>query len=281
MASVLGAASAQPPAPTGKRTEYQHPDYKIGRSARDTGAKDLLYPVPLAPAPVTAATMDGSSSNDGEDPFLVQVFSELQERVRSVPRGGDGCIDEQSMRSLLQAFGLNLSSDGFAELLARCDVAGFPTFRQFLAILTRPESVRRLAAEPDMDIAAPAPAMQEPATHVEDDVQFANPPVSDAATEQDNVASPPEEQFEQLTLEDGQAPVVPGEETHAQRTWRHMQVAERVSQAVAPLPKSTKTSMPLGIKSSCPPLGANLPVSSKVGRTSGFTKAFLPDAYLY
>jgi len=296
---VLGGSPALMPAPqpTVKRTEYTHPTYKIGRSLHDSGAtKELLYPMTSLPAGV-AADPASSSDADGVDPIIVQIFEALQARVRALPRDADGCIDEHSAMAQLQAFGLQLSNDGFAELLARCDVAGFPTLKQFMAILQRPErelppSGTQLYPEP---AAEQVQAIADGASLASDYAPEAVEPGADSDApagdhlpdevfgEQSEQAAhssqPLEEGFEQSSLQPG---VVPGNETHAQRTWRHMQVAERMSIQVAP-PQVLASNMPLGVKSSCPPLGTNVKsqASGKLGRKGDFTRSFPQETYLF
>jgi len=69
-----------------------------------------------------------------------------------------------------------------------------------------------------------------------------------------------------------------------------MQVADEVSSkaaAATPAAQPSLCTMPLGVRSSCTPLGANLASMTKMvdsraaGRSAKFTKGFAADSYLY
>ena len=161
---------------TEPRHQYNHPTYAVSRSQNGSAVKDLLYgnapPPPPPPAGVTASPPPSGHP-------LAQVFAALADIVPQLPRDGEGGCDEVSMRDALAHFGLELSMDGFAELLARCDVSptGFPPFADFMLCVSRPE--RNAPPEPaQMGGAAALPQHMQPGVMEAETEVIPQPPPS-------------------------------------------------------------------------------------------------------
>ena len=141
--SVLTGSDIEPVAPGGKpkRHEYQHPTYTVNRSQNGTRASDLIYQKPEDPPPKPASAAKSAASTADQGHPLAPAYEMLAEFVPQLPRDEQGGVEEGAMRRALEHVGVQLSLDGFAELLARCDVSpdGFPPFGDFLLCVSRPE----------------------------------------------------------------------------------------------------------------------------------------------
>ncbi|KAL1504119.1 hypothetical protein AB1Y20_010529 [Prymnesium parvum] len=267
MGAVLtGAEAAAPPhaAAAAPRHEYKHPSYHIHRSS-ESAVKDLIYggaPPPAAPAP--AAPPPGGAPAGHP---LAEIYGWLRAGITQLPKSADGTTNEHAVRAGLEHAGLHLSVDGFAELLARCDVSaeGFPDFDAFCLCVSRPHRE------------VPQPAL---------------PPPPEAAPRE---LAPAREEAE--AQEAGQRTAGDHGETGHQ-TWRHMQVQDDLENRgpiMAPAPTASreasgrsmlraplKSSFPLGLKSShVPVLGANaaheLYGKKRHVTSCKFTSSFNPD----
>ena len=128
--------------PKGERHQYEHPNYIISRSSNGAAAKEILYGGDAAPGPAPTQQQQQSHSAPpppgAEDHPALPLYNFLAEQVPQLPRDEQGCTQESAMRAALQAVGVEMSIDGFAELLARCDVSptGFPPFSDFMLCLS-------------------------------------------------------------------------------------------------------------------------------------------------
>lgn len=129
--------------PRGERYQYEHPTYEISRSSYGEAAKEALYGGDPAPSQSSSSATQQQQQQlppGAEDHPALPLYNFLAEQVPRLPRDPEGNADENSVRAALQAVGVEMSIDGFAELLARCDVSatGFPPFSDFLLCLSRP-----------------------------------------------------------------------------------------------------------------------------------------------
>ena len=171
--------------PKGERHQYEHPSYSISRSSNGAAAKEILYgggdvaPGPAAPTQQSQQQQSQQQQSQqqqsqpplppgAEDHPALPLYNFLAEQVPQLPRDEQGCTQESAMRAALQAVGIEMSLDGFAELLARCDVSptGFPPFGDFLLCLSRP--ARPPPSNPTSGAGAvdapPPPAQAEPSS---------------------------------------------------------------------------------------------------------------------
>mmetsp|Transcript_19325 Transcript_19325/g.49737 ORF Transcript_19325/g.49737 Transcript_19325/m.49737 type:complete len:406 (-) Transcript_19325:280-1497(-) len=284
--SVITGSDATPtavPPPNGSalpRHEYKHPTYNIRRSAHESGVKDLLYggEQPAAPPKQPAPAAPPS------DP-LAQVWAWLKSGISAIPKNDDGTTNEHAVRAGLEHVGLQLSIDGFAELLARCDIApdGFPDFDAFVGCVNRPH--------------------REPPPQPADD----RPPEPPSASEPTSEPTPPDGAAPQHD-----APPAAAHDDEGHQTWRHLQVQEEMENrrpsvsfgkahaahaagggapdappashallgpSVRGAPRS---SFPLGAKSHVPTLGSN--AASMYGKSRHvtshkFSSSFSPDHF--
>ena len=148
--AVPTAAPDPRPAHVGERCQYSHPTYQIGRSVDGRGMKSLLYP----PEPPPAAAPEAAQP-DPELKRLHAAYVELAAEVPTFPRDAEGNVDERAVYGALLTHGIELSVDGFGELLARCDVSpeGFPAFEHFVGCTRRPhrELPQRAPGLPEPD----------------------------------------------------------------------------------------------------------------------------------
>ncbi|KAL3920880.1 MAG: hypothetical protein SGPRY_005097 [Prymnesium sp.] len=167
------------------RHEYQHPTYQIERSSH-SAIKGLIYgeddhhtgmqlpPHPPAGCgeaqdprvqaqpslPAHPSLPCAPSRAPLPDHPLSEVYSRLREEMRGLPRP-NGCTDETALAAALQHSQLQLSVDGFAELLARCDVSaeGFPEFETFVGCVNRPHREGCRPSLPPPEEGSPAIAL--------------------------------------------------------------------------------------------------------------------------
>ena len=188
------------------RHQYQHPTYHIDRSSSDTGAKELLYS--SAGQTNKAAAQDDAAMQHPLGP----LYKHLAEVVPALPRDAEGNADEEAVRATLESTGVELSADGFAELLARCDISpsGFPPFSDFMLCISRPQR--------------PSPAAPSSQAHSELEPAPALMPAPAAASVQ-FAAQPPSSRGRQSAANgpDGML----SDEMMAQ-TWRHMQTQKQL-----------------------------------------------------
>ena len=283
------------------------PSYRIHPSTQDTGAKDLLYP--SEPAPVGSTPRDQDHSAAASAPMLHNAFESLREHFNQVPRDGEGNIDEDFARRMLEAHGFDLSIDGFAEFLARCDISGFPTFEQFIGCTLRPHrpdpskppsapsSAPKAALagefgthpqsrpdEPHADSTRPAAEQGNLPSGMNRSVTFESasattPPATTPASSQPFAHQPSQHPAMASTHEKTQ--YAPSE--HMQRSWRYMQMAESIDRSMPAIPSyAPTTSMPLGAKAGIAPLGTNVPASNAAGtygRSASISKGHSVDRY--
>ena len=273
-----------------RRHEYQHPSYQIRRSGASE-VKDLLYggaPPPPAAQPAAAAGLQGPAEVPPGHP-LAQVYGWLRTGISSAPRDGDGNTDERVLRAALDHVGLDLSIDGFAELLARCDISdeGFPAFDDFVRCVGRPHRVPPHEDGPSVE----PPGDEAPARA--DDPPLSEPP-------------PPPPPPPQMQLQPPQ-PSAPAPAQGHQVTWRHMQVSDDMENRRPPskhgaqpgmagntgsmamtgtarlgvAPPKPVSSFPLGSRPSVPTLGSNVGsmYAKKHGVSYKFSGTFDPDHY--
>jgi hypothetical protein len=299
------------PGQPGGRTAYQHPSYEIRRSPHDTGAKDLLYP---SARPAPSAARQGTPDARGAHPFF-GAYQRLAAQVPFMPRDADGNADDGMVRSALMQEGFDISLDGFAELLARCDVApeGFPAFEDFLLCLSRPHREPPPSETPVVmgggEALPPSYASLDEDAHMAPAAAPAPPEPSAPPMEPTTTAAAPPPQ-----------PAFSDEQMHT--TWRHMdmQKQKQLHPAVfapsqfratpvhgmrclatpdapsvpgagraapsqpQPNPDALRASFPLGVRSHVTPLGNNYAAMYSKSRhtcSQKFTNSFPPDAYLY
>ena len=270
-----------PAPPSQKRHEYQPPTYQIRRSGVSE-VRDLLYGG-QQPSNQSTRTTQGQGQHPPTAPPehpLAEIYMWLRNGIGSAPRDREGHTDENVLSAALAHVGLSLATDGFAELLARCDVSdvGFPAFDEFVGCVGRPHR-----PPPEEATLAAAPAREaEPKK---------SPEVE--AVQDQRVTAP--EQSE------------PGGQGH--QTWRHMQVSDdmenRRPSSTKPAtqgvgmsgtgmtgmtgtarlgvaPKKPVSSFPLGAKSHVPTLGSNVASmysKSHHGQSHKFSESFDPDHY--
>jgi len=261
------------------RTEYEHPSYQIRRSNNSSNVKDLLFASQQPQAPSTQPQASGTAEPPSA---LQQVYESLKRRVPLLPRDGEGNLSEWAMQQALAEHGLELSMSGVAELLARCDVVGFPAYEHFLGCLTREDP----PAPPSVPPPAPQPAPQRapsppppPPPLPEPSVEFQPPSVEESPSSALEGSVPPEAAAEPPPPQRSSLQPRQGE-THNERTWRHLQLADELASVgtVAP-PKKT---MPLGMKSNVVPIGANVGDPRKPnanGRKGNFTQSFPAEGF--
>jgi len=229
----IGVPRTQP------RTEYQHPNFQIHRSQKDSGAKDLLYggmPVPAAAAPQSAAPQSAVPSGGAVDHPAWPAYEYLAQAVPSLPRDADGHTEEASVRGMLEAMGIGISNDGLAELLARCDVSpnGFPPFADFMLCLSREDRAPKTAEllPPQSENVPPsefmphaehmppsARAPEQEAPHAQAKATHFAPELEQLATQQPKVAHAASYAL----------PTAYNEAVMKEQTWRHMQMAKNMA----------------------------------------------------
>ena len=277
--SVLtGRGPQPPPVASGRkpaRTEYEQPTYRIGRDMRGSEAKDALYPVAKPPAP---APQPQPQENDPMMARLMQLKGAYDNlaafAAQGLPRDADGNTDERFLMHLLAEQGVELSLDGFAELLARCDISpdGFPDFRDFVSCANRPHRETPQEAPPDAADAMPPPPPQQPQPAAEM-MAFGS-----AGPTPDTQAATPSSSF-RYQLSDApvggrgggpQSAAAAAPEKPAQ-TWRSMQVTSDM----------VRQSMPLGMPRATP-LGLNVrhQLERPAALSNKFSSGFNADHYL-
>jgi hypothetical protein len=303
------------------RHEYAHPTFHISRSQNGATAKELLYggesggffapPQPRAPPsaqpPSSAGLPPGAVPPEAAGHPLLPAYVQLAHELPSLPRDAEGCLEEHAVRESLMRLGLELSLDGFAELLARCDVSpfGFPPFDDFLLCCSRPARAapaeptplpaKMPVGQPDAELAASASRMMAPPSETTSE----RPPSPPAP------APPPPAPVVQAPaafaagdpvslMQQAKASVRLPEYSAAPATWRRMQLEEDLKRQSAdgtarlgvPLPAPT-SHFPLGIKSNVPTIGTNVKSiysKSMAGRhvsSQKFSSSFNPDHFLY
>lgn len=189
------------------RHQYEPPTYQIRRTPADSGTKDLLYG--SAPSiPKVPAAPQGHP--------LSSPYEWLAALVPTLPRDTEGNADEPHVRACLSEAGINISEDGLAEMLARCDVSptGFPPFSDFMLCLSRPHRALPPSAQPVvMGGESALPDRYKPATPAEQSMGSAPPPDEKSA----GPTGPPPLP---------RAPAMPMSDEEMQQTWRHMQVEQ-------------------------------------------------------
>lgn len=284
-----------------ERHEYNHPTFQISRSQDGSTAKDLLYGTPPPPpAPPVMATVPPEAAGHP----LLPAFEALAQLVPNLPRDAQGGPEEGSVRNALAHVGVDLSMDGFAELLARCDVSptGFPPFSDFLLCVSRParappppsvamggvdalppsgmDHVQAASmVAPPVASPVPAPTLPPPAAAVGTSAYPAVPQLSKA--EAAAAAIPPSSKAEMR---------LPPAREEKSATWGRMQLEEQIKlsqQGTARLgvgPAQPNRNFPLGVQSSVPMLGTNVKsIYSKDRHVSSqkFTNSFNPDHFLF
>jgi len=191
------------------RHQYEPPTYQIRRTPADSGTKDLLYgsapSIPKAPA-----------APQGHP--LSSAYEWLAALVPTLPRDAEGNADEPHVRACLSEAGIDISEDGLAEMLARCDVSptGFPPFSDFLLCLSRPHRELPPSAQPVvMGGESALPDRYKPATPAEQSMGSAPPPDEKSA----GPTGPPPLP---------RAPAMPMSDEEMQQTWRHMQMKKEM-----------------------------------------------------
>lgn len=271
--SIITGSDDAPPFVPGKRTaprtQYEHPTYQIRRDYQGSAAKDALY------GGQPAQQRRQQPFEGDEDPGLAYLrrlkhaYDQLAAAMPSVPRDADGNTSERALMQLLAEQGLEFSLDGFAELLARCDLSpdGFPDFRDFVGCAQRPHR----QPPPGGGEPQPPPATEPPA--VAPPPQEA-PPVAEAAPEPQQFSEAAPSAAAAMGVEAGQ-------------TWGQLKVQNDVMQqqqqtTVKPIYNSMyKGAMPLG-PPRVTPLGANLKqqYERSAARNMKFSKGFNPDHFL-
>lgn len=271
------------------------PNYRVHPSTCDTGVKALLYP--SEPPPEVSATGTGEEVGAASSaPMLYAAFEALRERFSHVPRDGAANIDETYARGLLEEFGFELSVDGFAEFLARCDVSGFPSFQQFVGCTLRPHmpDLSKLPSAPSCAPKISAEFNVGPDGGSAGDIRRTELPSEESGgvpkgTGLSSVLTPAP-----TAPIPSQSPPVPAPaETaaqlqhfpseHMQRSWRYVQLVESMHTGAMTPPRYAPTSsMPLGHKSGTVPIGRNLPSSNAIGsygRSASISKGHSVDRY--
>jgi hypothetical protein len=206
---------------TEKRTEYQHPNYQIHRSQHDTGVKDLLYSSASTAPTAPTAPMMAPPPLHGNHPIW-PAYEFLASTMPTLPRDEDGNTQEGAALVALNACGLEISVDGLAELLARCDVApeGFPPFSDFLLCLSRPH---REHPPPELELQPPQPPQPPPSARVQD--EFAQEaPYAQAKAAHFATSGP------SAPHAVGYAPPAAYSEAQMkEQTWRHMQMQKQLA----------------------------------------------------
>lgn len=270
------AAAAQSAAAPARRHEYQHPTYQIRRSGASE-VKDLLYGGQQAAQQARAPSENAAAAPEGHP--LGEVYTWLRGVITSTPRDADGNTDEKLLRAALQHVGLNLSIDGFAELLARSDVseAGFCAFDEFVGCVTRPHRELPQGAgqvgEAEAEVALGSAGSE---------AQASGPPAEPQAAPQPALQAAPQDEHQ---------------------TWRHIQISDDLENRRPPskpapagttagmtgtgrfgvsAPKAPPSSFPLGKKSHVPTLGTNVASiygKTHFGQTHKFSESFDQDHY--
>ena len=294
--------------PKEPRHQYQHPTYAVSRSNNGNTTKELLYGAPTPPvAPPPGAVPPPPPA----DHPLEFAYNTLVQIVPTLPKDNDGSLLEDGMRAALDYVKVELSLDGLAELLARCDVSptGFPPFDDFLMCASRPE--RAAPAEHMMMGGAEAIPASMHGGGVADytGASSAQLPPGSAAMPPPAMPPPdhqppapqqaPSAEAAAAALQQGKNVVMP------ERTWRGMQMEEAMTQgslgtlpvgahhaqgAPAPVlaPPEIRSSFPLGMRSrNVLPIGMNVaPMYAKNLRGQGhassqkFTNSFNPDFFV-
>lgn len=278
--SVLtGRGPPPPPVASGRkpaRTEYEQPTYRIGRDMRGGEAKDALYGSAKPPAPAPQP-----QESDPAMARLMQLKAAYDNlaafAAHGLPRDADGNTDERVLMHLLAEQGLELSLDGFAELLARCDISpdGFPDFRDFVGCANRPHRETPQEA-PQTGPMPAAPDAAEATLPPPPPAAEATAGGSAGPTPEEHAMPPPSSSFSwQLSDAPGggggqQSAAAAAAEEPAQ-TWRSMQVASEM----------TRQSMPLGMPRATP-LGLNMrhQLERPAALSNKFSSGFNTDHYL-
>jgi hypothetical protein len=306
LGSVMTGVDALPPgAPSSRLSDRTlsmasfPPNYRVHPSTSDTGVKALLYPSEPAPAP-SASGAEEEAGAAASAPMLYAAFAALRERFSQVPRDEAENIDEAFARSLLEEFGFDLSIDGFAEFLARCDVSGFPSFQHFVGCTLRshrqdpckPPSAPLCAAQVALSKEFDEPTnggleggMGHPELLSEDSISALEGMGRDLSLELAPAPTPPFPSQSTPVLAIAEAASQPqhSPSEHMQRSWRYMQHVENMPTVRIALSEHAPTSsMPLGSKSGIVPIGSNLPFSNSFGtygRSASISKGHSVDRY--
>ena len=286
----------------GERYQYEFPTYAISRSHNGTAAKDILYGSAAPPAAPPAPPSAGQVPPGAEDHPALPLYRFLAEQVPQLPQDEQGNADENSVRAALSAVGVELSLDGFAELLARCDVSptGFPPFQDFLLCLSRqPRPPPSGQSEPAAEPAPPQPpppsvgfAMDHGTTPVPAKPAYrSHVQINEAAKAMKEVKLAvvmPERGAGAVKLDPNA--VATASATMRDKTWGQMKMEESMNQraqqqaaAAAIPPPKPGGSFPLGIRSDVTTLGNNvgrLYAKSRHASSQKFTNSFNPDFFV-
>ena len=245
------------------------PTYQVRRTQLDSGAKALLY----GEAP---ASIDEEHSSP-----LRSVYHSLRDSFSRISRNEINAVDEVEARRLLRQHAVNLSIDGLAEFLARCDFSGFPTLEQFTLCCQRPHRVvTDDEKDEEVDGEEVARANEEGEGGEADEEGEGGEAVAPFAQElcasaeavdvvQQAERNSPSQQEEHNI----RGTSLPSE--HVARFMKYLQMSEAEVTSFA----DAKSAIPLGTKSSATPLGTNLQVGSRHGRTASISKNRSVDEY--
>ena len=304
VSSLDAPLGRKPLPPGGERMRYQHPTYAVGRGISGGEARSLLYPEPAVGSGRGALAAEAL----GVGPAIKAAYDALCLEVPQLPRDGDGNVDEASMMGALSRRGIAISVDGFAELLARCDVSphGFPSIADFVRCLERgpreaaPAAASNLAAAEAVarDEAAAAAAEAAAYEAARREAAAAEAAAAEAAAREAAAAQAAEEAAERAAVDaaaaaymarggyrGGGAPPTAAEaaqdddEARAAQYEQYQQQAERA--------RDMRGRMPLGARSHVAPLGTGMATiyagkgtAKKSHALNGsFTKAFPRGAF--
>jgi len=304
VSSLDAPLGRKPLPPGGERMRYQHPTYAVGRGISGGEARSLLYPEPAVGSGRGALAAEAL----GVGPAIKAAYDALCLEVPQLPRDGDGNVDEASMMGALARRGIAISVDGFAELLARCDVSphGFPSIADFVRCLERgpreaaPAAASNLAAAEAVarDEAAAAAAEAAAYEAARREAAAAEAAAAEAAAREAAAAQAAEEAAERAAVDaaaaaymarggyrGGGAPPTATEaaqdddEARAAQYEAYQQQAERA--------RDMRGRMPLGARSHVAPIGTGMKsiyAGAGTGKKSHalngqFTKAFPKGAF--
>lgn len=280
-------APTQARRPAEPRHAYRHPTYAIHPSRNGDNVKGLLYGnEPAAAAPAAPPGGRPAASGDSMEARMEAAYLRLAASVPHLPRDADGYPDQHAVHAALLGEGFDVSAQGLAELLARCDIApeGFPPINDFFLCLSRPGPP---PDAPESASSAPPPAPAAPAAP-----PLAPPPAASvpAPAELAPAAAAPLPVSAKPPTPNG--PVGPTRPDGQQQTWGQMQMQQQLQKGkqVAPYngvgfqpgfqPRSG--AHPLGYRSNVPALGNNIgSIYAKKSHAASqkFSSSFPADAF--